>query len=331
MLQARDVVNLQVPGDAVRLADPKLIGHNSHGLQFSPDGKYLASCRSGSILLWDVAGRKVERQFPLPEGVLSLRFTPKGDVLAAGCGDSKIRLLKVADGKPLDTLEIPGKRAYGIRSLAMSPDGKTLVACDFELIFWNLATRKFSLWPIAVKDRIDLVGDQVHSVAYSPDGKQVITALGVKRLFFWEVKERKVISRCVHEKGGAECLEYIPDGKLLASGDSEGYVCLWDTANYSAVASVRATKGNVNSLCCSPDGKYLVAAGNDGPGGPGYVTIWNLATGKHAAMPFAVQQKEVLSIALSPDGKWLAAGGVDKEICLLDFPKIVGARKEGQK
>jgi WD40 repeat protein len=114
----------------------------------SPDGTMLALCRvHGSIDLWDVATDKPKIALEGHQGgAFALAFAPDGKTLASGgygggmqggSGDKSIKLWEVATGKKLATLVGHSK---GIYSLTFAPDGKTLVAADFNgsMKLWDL-------------------------------------------------------------------------------------------------------------------------------------------------------------------------------------------------
>ena len=85
----------------------KLIGQPEmiSAIAFSPDGRLLAaggfndiaSTHPVSILLWDVAARKVVRTLPAPHRVSAVVFSPDGKLLASTAADKNVRLWKVRD------------------------------------------------------------------------------------------------------------------------------------------------------------------------------------------------------------------------------------------
>jgi WD40 repeat protein len=113
---------------------------------FSPDGKTLVSAGE-SIIFWDVATGQTIGQ-PLKNhivGVHSLDFSPDGKILASGsckgaslgfCIQGEIVLWDVASRQPIgNPLIINGNQ---VDSVAFSPDGNTLATGAGGIILWEL-------------------------------------------------------------------------------------------------------------------------------------------------------------------------------------------------
>src|SRR5262249_3753279 len=117
-------------------------------LQFSPDGRLLAvgdgggadeqDGTGGAIWLLEWATRKAQ---PVPVGarpVLSLAFSPNGEMLACGSADQTIALCNVADLSPRQR-RFSGQVGQ-VWSLAFSADGQRLASGsrDTTVKIWNL-------------------------------------------------------------------------------------------------------------------------------------------------------------------------------------------------
>ena len=118
-----------------------------HPVSFSPDGKTVAASYSdySDVDLWDVAtGQHLNTlsghlSMPYCGGgtVSMIRFSPDGDMIATGSGDTTIRLWSTGTGKHLKTFT--GHMA-GVNSVAFSPDGKTLASgsSDGTILLWEV-------------------------------------------------------------------------------------------------------------------------------------------------------------------------------------------------
>ncbi len=112
----------------------------------SHDGKHLAlaetSAKGNRIRLLHLE-RRTSRYFDTGrEQEQSLAFSPDGHLLAAGDARGRsVRFWEISSGRPQEELLIYGE---GMPVIEFSPDGKTLVTCDWDGVvrFWSVASRK---------------------------------------------------------------------------------------------------------------------------------------------------------------------------------------------
>jgi WD40 repeat protein len=71
------------------------------------------------------------------------------------------------------------------------------------------------------------IGD--FSVAFSPDGKTLVSSSSYDGLKLWEVASGKQLHALNHP--GLRVVAFSPDGKTLASGSADHTVRIWDVAS----------------------------------------------------------------------------------------------------
>lgn len=132
-------------------------------LEFSPDGKRLATCSlAKTVKLWDVISGKEIADFKGHTDMLkSAVFSPNGKMIASAGNDSTIKLWNVEDQKEIRTLK--GHTDY-VQSIDFSPDGKTLASgsSDGTIKIWDVASGK---------EQKTLNGVSFFDVAFSPNGE----------------------------------------------------------------------------------------------------------------------------------------------------------------
>ena len=82
------------------------------------------------------------------------------------------------------------------------------------------------MWDAATGQQIGgpLIGhtDQVSSVAFSPDGRRIVSGSRDKTLRVWDAASHQRISvPLTGYTGGVETVAFSPDGKRIVSGDDE--------------------------------------------------------------------------------------------------------------
>jgi WD40 repeat protein len=189
--------NLDQPAPPMQLR-----GHtrNIWEIRFSPDGNRLASGSfDDTARLWDVnKGRLIKTLTGHSQAVVGLDYSPDGKLLATGADDSTIRFWRAFDGVSLRTIG----NATHVDKVAFSPDGRWLASGGHphgtigEL--WHQVTGGGGEGPAVRIWRTSdaaLVAnlphpDDVIFVAFSPDGRWIITSGEDNRFRLWALRPR---------------------------------------------------------------------------------------------------------------------------------------------
>jgi WD40 repeat protein len=199
---------------------------------FSSDGKYLASggvCRS-QMKLFDVATGKTAATFERTsnQGVLAIAFTPDNKTLVSVSGiaftdDREIKRWDVATGKNTATLKMGDYHEPAV----LSSDAKSMAAATYD------DNNNVKVWDVATgKERGVLKGHaaEVTSLAFSPDGKTLVSGDDKGTIKLWDVTGGKELASFTGHAGKVLCLAISADGKVLASGGQDKKIKLWNTA-----------------------------------------------------------------------------------------------------
>lgn len=147
------------------------------------------------------------------EWVMSVAFSPTGQILASGSADKQVKLWDVQTGTLLRTLT----SKYVVFAVAFSPDGKILATGGGshptnvgEIILWDTQT-----WTLTKS----LAGhtDKVYSVAFSPDGKTLASGSQDKTVKLWDVQTGASKRTLVGCTDTVSSVAFSPDSKILAS------------------------------------------------------------------------------------------------------------------
>jgi RNA polymerase sigma factor (sigma-70 family) len=302
-------------------------------LYFTPDGKTLVTCGLwDGIRIWDVAsGRQIRRIEEQTSGNRPLTLSPDGKWLAIlsrtiNPKDGPIAILKFDTGRVVRRM---GKRGSGggFGYPLYSPDGKVLAVSGQQTI---------ELWdPEAERLLHTLTGhkDIVWCMAFSSDGKTLVSGSDDKTIRFWDVATGQQARQITHNNG-VGTIAWSGDGKRLASidvtkqGNQNGAVWypdsrvhLWDTATGKAVRQLVIPAKEIypkvwsgfSSVGFAPDGKTIVTGAQDGT-----LRVWDATSGRELRQ-VADFAGTAGRFAFAPDGQTVAVTDGNAAIRLIDL------------
>ncbi len=293
-----------------------------------PSGRFFATAhRSGTVKVWAMPNRELQASFTHHHPVRALAFAPDGTwLLAAGYG-GEVRLWKVSEQNSFASLSWTD---HIVQSVAVHPEGTFFALGGGR---WNKQERCYSLGEVAfcqVEDfgavvRYTWVAHEepVHTVAFTPDGQQLLTGGWDGTVKVWRLErtgwgdwsgslERTLT---IFRPGWLRSFALSPKGTLLAAAGFayqplgswwEVTTPLWHLAEGRPMGTLKAGffRGHrkpVNAVAFSPT-LPLIATGSDDK----TVKVWDIR-GK-LLMSLEGHLGLVTAIAFSPDGKWLLSG-----------------------
>lgn len=209
-----------------------------HALQWSPDGRWIASGGYDSkIVLWDPTNRKPVRSFDGHNGaVFSIAFHPSGTVLASASADQTIKLWRVRDGARLDTLKEPQGEQYCV---SFTADGSRILAAgaDNRLRVWALhSTEKEAINPLLETRYAHEAA--VVSVVIHPDGAHALTLSRDKTPKLWSLPGLDLVRVLPLQQDTPRAVAYDPLDQEALIADARGIL---DRVRLPASSSVAAT------------------------------------------------------------------------------------------
>ena len=107
------------------------------------------------------------------------------------------------------------------------------------------------------------------SIAFSPDGSQVVSGGGDAKLRIWDVETGELLHTMRGHKGNVRCAAYSPNGEIIVSGGDDRTARLWSAEGVGIIQLSGHIKP-VRAAAFSPDGKFLATGGDHA------IRIWRI-------------------------------------------------------
>ncbi len=155
----------------------------------------------------------------------------------------------------------------------------------------------------------------IYAVAFSPDGKRIVSGSGDKTIQLWNAQTGKPIGQPLrgHEEG-VFAVAFSPNGTRIVTGSGDKTIRLWDAQTGKPIGQpLRGHENAVRSVAFSPDGKRIVSGSEDKT-----IRLWDAQTGQVIKQPLRGHEASVWSVMFSPNGRHIVSGSGDKTVRLWD-------------
>jgi WD40 repeat protein/DNA-binding SARP family transcriptional activator len=250
-------------------------GRSALAIEYSPDGSQLAvGGQGGALGVWDAgSGNRVGPLLSAPRGpgsvnthnVRALAFGP-GGLLAAAEGDAGKDAVRIWE---LDERSLARQplRLPQVSGLGFSPDGSRLaIAFGFRGPAGSPDPDGVKILDVRNAETVaTLRGDEVGSVAFSPDGSLVAAGELDGDVLLWATDGWGRVGAPLASGGEAPSVAFSPDGRTLVTSDGRGAVALWDVASQQAVGPPLPGLPDARTTArFTPDGDRLFAVSKTG-------------------------------------------------------------------
>jgi WD40 repeat protein len=210
-----------------------LEGHTApvHCIAFSPDGTRVATgAFDGQMKIWNATSGSLIASgdgFIFP--VMAVAFSPDGRFVASGGADKNLKIWDAKQGELLQ--ELSGHQA-SIHGISYSRDGRIASAS------WDRTVRLWDIGPDGRSpgnsrrsdpDQVLQHADRVNAVAFSPDGKFVVSACEDKTVRIWNAVTRKEVGTPRPHRAVVWSVSFLGDGERLVSASWENptWIHVW--------------------------------------------------------------------------------------------------------
>ncbi len=292
-----------------------------YGIDFSPDGKYLATCSGdsnkpfskGEVKIWDVKAKRVLAQLDEQiAGYYGIKFSPDGKTIAACTALGEVKRWDADSRKLKDNLR--GHIGW-VRCVAFSPDGQLLASGGADSIIHLRDTADGKI-------RRTLTGHQgrVTCLAFSPESGLLISGtsevkkkVGRGEVKLWDAKTGVLIADLPGHANQVFGVAFAPDGKTAVSVDFDQKAILWDISTRKALSVLGGNSRFGKAAAFTSDGRTLaIGSGEVSSQGKwlGTIKLWDPVIGQIRAS-FPAHDGFIAALAFNRDGTLLASSGTD--------------------
>ena len=153
-------------------------------------------------------------------------------------------------------------------------------------------------------------GDSINSVAFSPDGQLIATALDDGTAKLWNPQTGQILHTLQAHTATVNSVAFSPDGSMIATGSSDRTAKIWNTLTGELLHTLQPDSGMIDSVAFSSNGKLFATGSWDNT-----TKVWDAQTGQ-LLRTLEGHTNWINSVAFSPDSQLVAAGSADGAVIL---------------
>ncbi|OAG42612.1 hypothetical protein AYO21_03197 [Fonsecaea monophora] len=275
-------------------------------LTYSPDSsRIITGADDGLIKVWDVSsGFHIATFSEHNSAVTASAYSKRGNILFTSSLDGSVRAWDMLRYRNFRTFTAPQRLSFSC--LAVDPSAEVVCAAShdsFDIHLWSVQTG-------ALLDRLAGHEGPISTLAFTPDGRHLVSGSWDHTIRVWSVFDRSQSSETLQLMSDLLCIAVRPDSAQIAASTLDGQLTFWNLntsiqesgfdgrrdvsggrtlTSRRTAASTPGTK-SFNSIVYSADGSCLLAAGNSK-----YICLYSVST-------LTLIKKFTISINLSLDG-----------------------------
>ena len=202
------------------------------------------------------------------------------------------------EGRPLGLAS-----ARGVEARLPEPWAAEIAKAD-RAAYWR---------PIDPNKPVSIVLDiATNTVAFSPDGRRVITAGDHHRAYLCDANSGTNLLRFEGHSDDINSVAFSPDGRRALTGSDDKTARLWDVDSGAQLLCLEGHRDIISSVAFSPNGRRVLTGSNDNT-----ARVWDADSG---ALLLCLERHSstISSVAFSSNGRRVLTGSYDRTARLWD-------------
>jgi len=309
--------DLETEQEVARFQHNKKVGNAI----YSPNGTTILTTTNDEIAhVWDINKGEDIARFQHEKTMNSLAYSPDGKKVLTASDDKTARVWNIETEQEIAHFQHENKVSKAI----YSPDGTTVLTLD-DITAERGGIQKARLWKVSTGEQMAYfqhLGEysqqkEVYSIAYSPDGKKVLTG-GYGTALVWDISTGEEIacfdpylSDSLHDAA------YGPEGKTVLTADS-GRIYVWNLDTEQKLAKLEHWQ-TADIIAYDQKGETVFVS-DDLRLEDNSITsrVWDIKTGKEVARLYhelkdnhGSRESKITDAAYAPNGETVLTGDVD--------------------
>ena len=246
--------------------------------------------------------------------IRGISLTPDSHTLISCSDDGTVGLWDINDpGKPYRKLNSNFANS-GFRCIAVSPDGKFLVAgcVTGQLLLWDITAK--NPIPVTINAHLKII----NKIVFDKTGKSFISISSDGNLKIWNLSTPEVPTFTYSSDSKLLSLVLGSNDKTLICGDEKGTIRIFDFLSMGEKPIEFQTDGSAIRALGLDKTNNILAVGNP----KGIIRLYSLDNLKQKPTELIGHSSGINSIRFSPDGKTIASCSFDKTVRMWNFEDL---------